>query len=158
MDLRQELLQQQTICEGLSQELAEQQGLSRMGAGLEEDTTANYMVELAAAQDEIRKLEKSMMDISVQRSELAAQEHEAQTREKQLATRAAQLEAKLGSKTDETTLEQMCERIRVECFQEMESCELATAVAQQRAASHSLKRFAHFDLKDKSLKDRQSTH
>eukprot|EP00913_Durusdinium_trenchii_P024402 g22909.t1 len=38
-------------CNCLSQELAEQQGLSRMGAGLEEDTTANYMVELAAAQD-----------------------------------------------------------------------------------------------------------
>eukprot|EP00438_Fugacium_kawagutii_P010069 Skav224304 [mRNA] locus=scaffold3003:39788:44681:- [translate_table: standard] len=68
----------------------------KKSTNLEEQAAWTYQVELSAAQDDVRKLKKSLVDMSVQRSEASAQQRqevkEARLREEELGRRAFQLE------------------------------------------------------------------
>eukprot|EP00434_Breviolum_minutum_P006618 symbB.v1.2.005842.t1/scaffold343.1/size224757/19 len=126
----------------------------------EQATVASYQVEVMAAQDDIRKLKKSLVEATVQRSENSIRQRqeakEAQQREDDLRSRASQLETRCkaqeyqleiarqaaqsttpdgreGQAESSQALETLCERIRADCFCELESVELTTALAQQEA-------------------------
>eukprot|EP00435_Cladocopium_sp_Y103_P060087 s23_g21.t2 len=170
---QQGLVSEEAVLERAEVELAEWQEeyqsahkKANRSSELEEQATLTYQVELLAAQDDIRKLKKSLVDVSLQRSETAAKQREEaqQVRhtEQELAARASQLEMRCKAQEHQleiarqlrkkseveesedlkgSSLENMCERIRGDCYRELESIELSTALAQQEA----------FELKEAQL-------
>lgn len=168
---QQGLLSEEAVLERTEVELAEWQEEyqsvhkeANRSSKLEEQAALTYQVELLAAQDDVRKLKKSLVDVSVQRSETAAKQREdaqqVRHREQELAARASQLEMRckaqehqlqiaMQSRKSEvesedrtgSSLENMCERIRGDCYRELESIELSAALAQQEA----------FELKEAQL-------